>query len=140
MLPFATPNQPFEHAFMITTDAQVDSPDQAHGQVHRMAALMRVAPLEFARAAFGLADLALGRRRSMAANDVAQAQDSGAPITRERAEQRARAYLPVAGLEHCPRCWVLAGRKSLLHFRSSSEGADQRELADCAACGAQFQT
>ncbi|MEO7242034.1 MAG: hypothetical protein ABIW85_03920 [Variovorax sp.] len=123
---------------MITTDDGVDSQLETHSRVHRLTALVRAAPLEFARVAFGLADLEQKRRRSSAADDVAWAQADGAPITLERAEQRARAYLPVAGQEHCPRCWVLAGRRSLLHFRRVMP--THGELADCATCNAQYQT
>ncbi|MBU1360735.1 MAG: hypothetical protein KKC79_07845 [Gammaproteobacteria bacterium] len=104
----------------------------------RVAALMRHAPLEFARVVYGLNDRANGRAGSMAAEDVARTVRQGAPVTRERAEQRARSYLPVFGHEHCPRCWVFNGIKSPLHFRDHTE--DRPESAVCRVCGAEYST
>jgi hypothetical protein len=78
----------------------------------RLAALLRQAPLEFARVVYGLNDRANGRAGTMAAEDVARTVRQGSPVTRERAEQRARGYLPLAGHEHCPRCWVFNGVKT----------------------------
>ena len=102
----------------------------------RLAALMRQAPLEFARVVYGLNDRASGRAETMAAEDVARSERHGMPVTRERAEQRARAYLPVAGHEHCPRCWVFNGVKNLLAFK---EGTEERpETAACKVCGAEY--
>ena len=62
----------------------------------RIAALVRQAPLEFARVVYGLNDRANGRAGTMAAEDVARTVRQGVPVTRERAEQRARG-LPSAG-------------------------------------------
>lgn len=104
----------------------------------RLAALLRQAPLEFARVVYGLSDRASGRAGSMAASDVARAERMGAPVTRERAEQRARSYLPVAGSEHCPRCWVFNGLKNPLHFRPMS--GERPDSAVCKACGAEYVT
>lgn len=104
----------------------------------RIAALVRQAPLEFARVVYGLNDCANGRAGTMAAEDVARTVRQGAPVTRERAEQRARGYLPVAGQEHCPRCWVFNGIKSPLQYR---EATDTRpETGTCKACGAEYAT
>ena len=55
---------------------------------------------------------------------------------RERAEQRARAYLPVAGHEHCPRCWVLGGSKHVLSFHLGQDGST--ETCKCRNCGAEY--
>ncbi|RST56707.1 hypothetical protein [Variovorax sp. MHTC-1] len=104
----------------------------------RLAALLRQAPLEFARVVYGLNDRANGRAGTMAAEDVARTVRQGAPVTRERAEQRARGYLPLAGQEHCPRCWVFNGVKSPLHFRDSTE--ERPESAVCKVCGAEYTT
>ena len=104
----------------------------------RQAALLRQAPLEFARVVYGLNDRANGRAGTMAAEDVARTVRQGAPVTRERAEQRARGYLPLAGQEHCPRCWVFNGIKSPLHFREPSD--ERPESAVCKVCGAEYAT
>ncbi|MBS0453933.1 MAG: hypothetical protein JSS14_21745 [Proteobacteria bacterium] len=102
----------------------------------RLAALMRQAPLEFARVVYGLNDRASGRAETMAAEDVARSERHGMPVTRERAEQRARAYLPVGGHEHCPRCWVFNGVKNLLVFKEGDE--ERPETASCKVCGAEY--
>jgi phage FluMu protein Com len=102
----------------------------------RLAALLRQAPLEFARVVYGLNDRANGRAGTMAAEEVARTVRQGVPVTRERAEQRARAYLPVAGHEHCPRCWVFNGIKSPLHYRETTDA--RPESATCKACGAEY--
>lgn len=104
----------------------------------RQAALLRQAPLEFARVVYGLNDRANGRAGTMAAEDVARTVRQGAPVTRERAEQRARGYLPLAGQEHCPRCWVFNGIKSPLHFREPTQ--ERPESAVCKVCGAEYAT
>ena len=88
----------------------------------RLAALLRQAPLEFARVVYGLNDRANGRAGTMAAEDVARTVRQGTPVTRERAEQRARGYLPLAGQEHCPRCWVFNGVKSPLALPRGHRG------------------
>jgi hypothetical protein len=111
--------------------------DPAHGE-RRLAALMRQAPLEFARAVYGINDHSSGRTDTMAAREVARAQRQGMPVTEERAEQRARAYLPTAGQEHCPRCWVVYGQKNPLRFRDTA--AERPETALCHACGAEYAT
>jgi len=111
--------------------------DRAHAD-HRVAALLKQAPLEFARAVYGINDLAAGRADTMAAREVARAQRQGMPVTEERAEQRARAYLPTAGQEHCPRCWVVYGQKIPLRFRLSTP--ERPETAACHACGAEYAT
>jgi hypothetical protein len=104
----------------------------------RIAALVRQAPLEFARVVYGLNDRANGRAGTMAAEDVARTVRQGTPVTRERAEQRARGYLPLAGQEHCPRCWVFNGIKSPLQYR---EATDERpESGACKVCGAEYAT
>ena len=115
----------------------IDAP-QRQAEESRLAALMRQAPLEFARAVYGMNDRAAGRADTMAAEDVARAQRQGAAVTRERAEQRARAYLPVAGQEHCPRCWVFGGFKHLLAFHRASDGIT--ETGRCRSCGAEYAT
>ena len=102
----------------------------------RLASLLRQAPLEFARVVYGLNDRANGRAGTMAAEEVARTVRQGSPVTRERAEQRARAYLPVAGHEHCPRCWVFNGIKSPLHYREANE--ERPECATCKVCGAEY--
>ncbi|WP_237288494.1 hypothetical protein [Variovorax sp. PAMC 28711] len=102
----------------------------------RLAALLRQAPLEFARVVYGLNDRANGRAGTMAAEEVARTVRQGVPVTRDRAEQRARAYLPVAGHEHCPRCWVFNGIKSPLHYREPTES--RPESAACKVCGAEY--
>jgi len=102
----------------------------------RLASLLRQAPLEFARVVYGLNDRANGRAGTMAAEEVARTVRQGSPVTRERAEQRARAYLPVAGHEHCPRCWVFNGIKSPLHYREANE--ERPESATCKVCGAEY--
>ncbi|RYF47488.1 MAG: hypothetical protein EOO27_37360 [Comamonadaceae bacterium] len=102
----------------------------------RLAALLRQAPLEFARVVYGLNDRANGRAGTMAAEEVARTVRQGSPVTRERAEQRARAYLPVAGHEHCPRCWVFNGVKSPLHYRDTTSA--RPESATCKVCGAEY--
>jgi hypothetical protein len=104
----------------------------------RLAALVRQAPLEFARVVYGLNDRANGRAGTMAAEDVARTVRQGVPVTRERAEQRARGYLPVAGQEHCPRCWVFNGIKSPLHYREPT--GERPESASCKVCGAEYAT
>lgn len=100
-------------------------------------ALMHQAPLEFARVVYGLGDCAHGRMETAAAAAVRRAQQQGVRVTRERAEQRARAYLPVAGHEHCPRCWVLAGAKNLLQMVVVRED-EGLELARCPHCAAEY--
>ena len=102
----------------------------------RLASLLRQAPLEFARVVYGLNDRASGRAGTMAAEEVARTVRQGSPVTRERAEQRARAYLPVAGHEHCPRCWVFNGIKSPLHYREAND--ERPETATCKVCGAEY--
>ena len=102
----------------------------------RLASLLRQAPLEFARVVYGLNDRANGRAGTMAAEEVARTVRQGSPVTRERAEQRARAYLPVAGHEHCPRCWVFNGIKSPLHSREAND--ERPESATCKVCGAEY--
>lgn len=102
----------------------------------RLASLLRQAPLEFARVVYGLNDRANGRAGTMAAEEVARTVRQGSPVTRERAEQRARAYLPVAGHEHCPRCWVFNGIKSPLHYRDAND--ERPESATCKICGAEY--
>lgn len=113
-----------------------DPAPESAPQELRLAALMRQAPLEFARVVYGLNDRASGRADTMAAEDVARTERQGVPVTRERAEQRARAYLPVAGHEHCPRCWVFNGVKHLLVFREADE--ERPETASCKVCGAEY--
>ena len=104
----------------------------------RVAALLRHAPLEFARVVYGLNDHANRRGATMAAEDVARTIRQGTPVTRERAEQRARAYLPAAGHEHCPRCWVFNGIKSPLRYRDQND--ERPESALCKVCGAEYVT
>lgn len=102
----------------------------------RLAALLKQAPLEFARAVYGINDHAAGRTETMAAREVMRAQRLGVPLTEERAEQRARAYLPTVGQEHCPRCWVVYGQKTPLHFCEATQ--DRAETASCHSCGAEY--
>ncbi len=104
----------------------------------RLASLLRQAPLEFARVVYGLNDRANGRAGTMAAEEVARTVRQGSPVTRERAEQRARAYLPVAGHEHCPRCWVFNGIKSPLHYRDADD--ERPETATCKVCGGEYSS
>ena len=104
----------------------------------RIAALVRQAPLEFARVVYGLNARANGRAGTMAAEDVARTVRQGVPVTRERAEQRARSYLPLAGQEHCPRCWVFHGIKSPLQYRGATD--DRPESGGCKVCGAEYAT
>jgi hypothetical protein len=104
----------------------------------RIAALLRQAPVEFARVVYGLSDQTNGRLRTAAAQDVARTAQSGLPVTRERAEQRARGYLPTSGHAHCPRCWVFSGTKSPLQYRNAS--GDRPESAACRTCGAEYAT
>lgn len=104
----------------------------------RIAALLRQAPIEFARVVYGLSDHANGRLGTAAAEEVARMVRKGTPVTRERAEQRARAYLPTAGHAHCPRCWVFASVKSPLHYREAV--AERPESALCKVCGAEYAT
>ena len=111
--------------------------DRAHADM-RLAALLRQAPIEFARAVYGINDHASGRADTMAAREIARALSQGIPVTQERAEQRSRAYLPTAGHEHCPRCWVVYGHKSPLRFREAT--AERPESAACNACGAEYAT
>jgi hypothetical protein len=111
--------------------------DRAHAD-KRLALLLKQAPLEFARAVYGINDHAGGRVETMAAREVARAQRQGVPLTEERAEQRARAYLPTAGQEHCPRCWVVYGQKNPLRFRETSD--ERPETASCHSCGAEYAT
>jgi hypothetical protein len=127
-----TPENPSEP---VHTPVTVIDPAQ---EELRIAALMRQAPLEFARVVYGLNDRASGRAGTMAAEEVARTVRQGTPVTRERAEQRARAYLPAAGQEHCPRCWVFNGVKSPLHYREANE--DRPETATCKVCGAEYTT
>ena len=115
----------------------IDAP-QLQAVESRLAALMRQAPLEFARAVYGMNDRAAGRVDTMAAEDVLRAESHGAAVTRERVEQRARAYLPVAGHEHCPRCWVLGGFKHVLSFHRAGDGIT--ETGRCRSCGAEYAT
>ncbi|RYF75528.1 MAG: hypothetical protein EOO22_04535 [Comamonadaceae bacterium] len=102
----------------------------------RHAMLIREASKEFARVVYGLNDHASGRTGSMAALEITRTVELGQPVTRDRAEQRARAYLPVADQEHCPRCWVFAAHKNPLHFRPATE--ERLETARCAVCGAEY--
>ena len=111
--------------------------DRAQSE-RRLAALLRQAPVEFARAVYGINDHASGRTDTMAAREIAKALRQGVAVTQERAEQRARAYLPTAGHEHCPRCWVVYGHKNPLRFRLVSE--ERPETAACNACGAEYAT
>lgn len=101
----------------------------------RAAMLLHQAPLEFARAVYGINDRASGRVGTMAAQDVARAEGMGVLVTRERVQQRARSYLPMEGREHCPRCWVFASTRTLLSFHRAEEG---HETARCASCGAEY--
>ncbi|HYP86347.1 hypothetical protein [Variovorax sp.] len=119
---------------MPLTDAPDSEPAESGEQ--RLAALLRQAPLEFARVVYGLNDRANGRVDTMAAEDVARTERHGVPVTRERAEQRARAYLPMVGHEHCPRCWVFNGVKHLLEFRLAD--GERAETAHCKVCGAEY--
>jgi len=111
--------------------------DRAHAD-KRLAALLKQAPIEFARAVYGINDYASGRTDTMAAREVVRAQRQGMPLTEERAEQRARAYLPTVGQEHCPRCWVVYGHKTPLRFREADE--ERPEVAACQICGAEYAT
>ena len=111
--------------------------DRAHADM-RIAMLLRQAPIEFARAVYGINDRASGRIDTMAAREVARAQRQGVSVTEERAEQRARGYLPTLGQEHCPRCWVVYGHKCPLRFRDATE--ERPETAACHACGAEYAT
>jgi len=104
----------------------------------RLTLLLEQAPLEFARAVYGINDHEGGRTETMAAREVARAQRQGMPLTEERAEQRARAYLPTQGQEHCPRCWVVYGQKNPLRFRAASDECP--ESASCHSCGAEYTT
>jgi hypothetical protein len=104
----------------------------------RIAALLRQAPLEFARAVYGLRDTAQGRTWTAVAADVARTELQGSPVTRDRAQQRSRGYLPLAGHAHCPRCWVFGGVKNPLHFRAAVE--ERPEAALCDVCGAEYLT
>ena len=114
------------------TSASIDS---AREEL-RIATLLRQVPLEFARVVYGLNDRAHGRIDTVVAEAVAQTERHGMTVTRERAEQRARAYLPVTGQEHCPRCWVFNGVKSPLHYREASP--ERPETATCRVCGAEY--
>ncbi|RYF53567.1 MAG: hypothetical protein EOO27_25850 [Comamonadaceae bacterium] len=99
---------------------------------------MHQAPLEFARVVYGLGDCAHGRIGTEVAQAVRRAEEKeGAAVTRERAEQRARAYLPVAGHAHCPRCWVLSGVKSLLQVTAVGN-LPVLETARCSVCAAEY--
>ncbi|MDA7417476.1 hypothetical protein PGB34_13990 [Xenophilus arseniciresistens] len=111
----------------------------AAGSVHErwVSALAQQAPLEFARVVYGLGDCAHGRLDTTVALAVRQAQEQGSQVTRERAEQRARAYLPVLGRAHCPRCWVLHGAKNLLQMTPARAGHGL-ETARCAHCDAEY--
>ena len=109
--------------------------DRAHAD-KRLAALLRQAPIEFARAVYGINDHASGRTDTMAAREIARALQQGISVTQERAEQRSRAYLPTAGHEHCPRCWVFNGIKSPLHYRDAND--ERPETATCKVCGAEY--
>lgn len=102
----------------------------------RLAALASQAPLEYVRVIYGLSDQSHGRDESMVAQDVARVARLGTPVTKERAEQRARSYLPMAGHEHCPRCWVLTGAKNPLHYREATP--DRPEAARCKVCRAEY--
>ncbi|MDM0013126.1 hypothetical protein QTH87_11845 [Variovorax sp. J22P168] len=119
---------------MSTPEAEIDSSQEEL----RIAALVRQAPLEFARVVYGLNDRANGRAGTMAAEDVARTVRQGVPVTRERAEQRARGYLPLAGHEHCPRCWVFNGIKSPLQYRPVTD--ERPESGACKVCGAEYAT
>ena len=104
----------------------------------RVASLLRQAPMEFARVVYGLGDRAAGRVDTMAAREVMNASSQGLPLTRDRAEQRARGYLPSAQQPHCPRCWVFRGNKATLVYRERSE--NRPESALCKVCGAEYTT
>jgi len=119
----------------MSTQAAVNDPTL---EALRLAALIRQAPLEFARVVYGLNDRDGGRPGTQAAQAVLKVEAQGAVVTRERAEQRARAYLPVAGQEHCPRCWVFVGAKNPLHYREATP--TRPESCACAACGAEYAT
>ena len=119
---------------MTTPPAEIDPSLEEQ----RIAALVRQAPLEFARVVYGLNDRANGRAGTMAAEDVARTVRQGSPVTRERAEQRARAFLPLAGQEHCPRCWVFNGIKSPLQYREAT--SERPEAGNCKVCGAEYTT
>ena len=101
---------------------------------HRIAALLRQAPLEFARVVYGLRDTAQGKHWT----SVARIEQMGAPVTRDRAQQRSRGYLPVTGQAHCPRCWVLGGVKNPLNFRPATD--ERPDSATCKVCGAEYLT
>lgn len=99
--------------------------------------LMQQAPVEFARVVYGLGDCAHGRLDTAVAVAVRQAREQGSLITRERAEQRARAYLPTMGRAHCPRCWVMHGAKNLLQIAPACVGQGF-ETARCSHCEAEY--
>jgi hypothetical protein len=105
---------------------------------HRIAALLRQAPLEFARVVYGLRDTAQGKHWTSVAHDVARIEQLGSPVTRDRAQQRSRGYLPLTGQAHCPRCWVLGGVKNPLHFRAATQ--ERPDSAICKVCGAEYLT
>ena len=104
----------------------------------RVASLLRQAPMEFARVVYGLGDRAAGRVDTMAAREVMNASSQGLPLTRDRAEQRARGYLPSVQQPHCPRCWVFRGTKATLVYRASGDGRPESAL--CKVCGAEYIT
>ena len=105
-------------------------------QEARIEALLQQSAREFARVVYGLNDHASGRNGTMAADDVTRTIQAGTPVTRERAEQRARSYLPTVGNEYCPRCWIFNGIKSPLHYRAGSES--RPETAVCRVCSAEY--
>ena len=109
-------------------------PDPAQDQ--RLAALLRQAPLEFARVVYGLNDRASGRAGTMAAEDVARTERQGVPVTRERAEQRARAYLPAGRPGALP---ALLGLQRRQEPAALPRGDRERpETASCKVCGAEY--
>jgi hypothetical protein len=100
----------------------------------RASRLTAFAEMEFARFEFGMQDAAAGKL-TQAARDLVAANRRVGRLSHPRARQRAQAYVPIEGREHCPHCWVFTGRKHLLRFVP----ADFIETASCSECTTHYQ-
>ena len=96
--------------------------------------LVQLAQLELARFEFGLQDRVQGKSTQVA-RDLEIAVQRVGRLSHPRAKQRAHAYTPIEGREHCPHCWVFVGQKHALHIVPGLHA----DTASCSECGSQYQ-
>ena len=116
------------------TESRISLPSVPMPPDVRRTELCQQAYVELARFEFGVVDVQQ-HRSTDAAMRLMAARRRVDELDHARAKQRARAYAPAEGHEHCPHCWVYTGIKRTLRFR---DGA-RLETASCAECAMQFQ-